>query len=233
MSDKDKMNIEDHIKEKELKRIDADIAKIEAERQKVEIESKELVRKFNLPFYKRPWFFQTIIGGIVVGGLFVGFMLDHFLKVIVLIEKEQTALKKEANENRRQKDFFEAEMNRKEMEHLEQLKSVKAEYDEVKSLYEKRLIELGREKDKYADDIIALEKRMVGVETKRSAVLESIKQEIRLAKIRQSGDYLTSGIAERLYLDKDWKPRDYSENNFEEKTISSDTLVIDNATGLT
>ena len=232
-NDKDKKNIEDHIKEKELKRIDADIAKIEAERQKIEIESKELVRKFDLPLYKKPWFIQAFFGGLVAGALIAGFMLDHFLKVTELIKKEQIALKKEADENRQQKDFFEAEMNKKEQQYIGKLKALEIEYDNVVSINKERYEELSKEKEKYADEIAALKTQMAGVESKRSVVSESIKQEIRLAKVRQSGEYLTSGIAKRLYLDKDWKPRIYTENKFEVKTIGSDTMVTDNSTGLT
>ena len=49
----------------------------------------------------------------------------------------------------------------------------------------------------------------------------------------ESTDYLTTKKAQKLYLDKDWKPRNYTENKFEEKTIGSDTIVIDSTTGLT
>ncbi len=49
----------------------------------------------------------------------------------------------------------------------------------------------------------------------------------------ESTDYLTVKEAKRLYLDEDWKPRNYTENKFEVKTVSNDTMVVDNAIGLT
>ncbi len=48
----------------------------------------------------------------------------------------------------------------------------------------------------------------------------------------ESDEFLTAKEAERLYLDKDWKPRSYTENKFEVKTINGDKVVIDHATGL-
>ena len=44
---------------------------------------------------------------------------------------------------------------------------------------------------------------------------------------------MTSDKAERLYLDKDWKPRIYAKNEFKVQTINGDTVVEDHATGLT
>ncbi len=234
--DKDKKSIDDHIKEKELKRIDADIAKIEEERNKLEIESKELVRKFNLPLYKKPWFIQAFFGGLVAGALIAGFMLDHFLKVTDLIKKEQIALKKDADENRQQKEFFEAEMNIKEKEYIGKLEALKLDYDKVNSI-NKELVgkyeEINKENDKYADVIKGLVAQKTEIESKRSAVSESIRQEVRLAKARKSDVYLTSDIAKRLFLDSSWKPQTYTVNNFEEKTINDNNIVIDKATGLT
>ncbi len=57
---------------------------------------------------------------------------------------------------------------------------------------------------------------------------------IQLASIPKDTDdeYLTVRTAKILYLDKDWKPRTYTANNFEEETVSDDRVVIDKATGL-
>ena len=66
------------------------------------------------------------------------------------------------------------------------------------------------------------------------------KLEIELAKLKaqtaplpKEDEYLTNEKAERLYLDKDWKPRIYTENKFDVKTINDDKVVVDHATGLT
>ncbi|MHC4268123.1 MAG: Lcl C-terminal domain-containing protein [Planctomycetota bacterium] len=234
--DKDKKNIEERIKEKELKKVDAEIARIEEERKKFEIESKELVRKFNLPLYKKPWFIQAFFGGLVAGALIAGFMLDHFLKVTELIKKEQVALKKDAEENRQQKKLFETEMIIKEKEYIGKLETLKIDYDKVNSI-NKELVEkyeeLNKENDKYADEINNLVAQKAEIDSKRSAVSESIKQEVRFAKVRQSGEYLTNDIAERLLINKDSKPQTYTVNDFEEKTINGNNVVIDKATGLT
>ena len=93
--EKEKEN-EVHIKEKELEKVDEEIARIREDRErileetkKLKLERKEVERKSNLRWSRKPLFIQTIIAGVVAGGLVVGFLLDHFIKVIDLISAGQ------------------------------------------------------------------------------------------------------------------------------------------------
>ncbi len=87
--------IDDLIKEKELKKVNAEIDRIKQESEKFKLENVELKRKSC--WYLNPLFIKTIqalIGGLVAGGLIAGFTLDHFIGVTDLIEERQDDLEK-------------------------------------------------------------------------------------------------------------------------------------------
>ncbi len=63
--------------------------------------------------------------------------------------------------------------------------------------------------------------------------IELAKLTVQTAPLHKDDEYLTIEKVTSLYLDKDWKPQVYTVNDFEEKTINGNNVVIDKATGLT
>ncbi len=234
MSDDDnnKKNIDDLIKEKELERFNAEIARIEEERRKLELERKELERKSHLHWYKKPLFIQAIIAGIVAVPLIWFYVKDVALP---LSRRENIKLSRELIKEKANLDEMIVQHEIKVGSYIENLKTLETDYDKVNSI-NKELVtkyeELSKENDKYADEINELVAQKVEIESKRSAVSESIKQEVQLSKVRQSDGYFTGAIAKRLFLEKDLKPRSYTENKFKIKIVDGDKVVVDHATGL-
>ncbi len=232
--DKDKKSIDDHIKEKELERFNAEIARIEEERKKLELERKELERKSHLHWYKKPLFIQAIIAGVVAVPLIWFYVKDVALP---LSRRENIRLSKEIEERDQELVKKENHLNSmkvkheiKEEEYLKNLKELKADYKKVESIrdglakkYESLSNENNGYKEKYALAMETLEKQKGEFEDKKLVISEAIEQ----------GEYISDEKAELLFLNKDRRPQTYTVNDFEEKTINGENVVIDKATGLT
>ena len=229
-TNKGKMKIEDQIKEKELKRVDAEIARIKEEKRKLGLESEELERKSNLRWYNKPLFIQAIIAGVIAGALIGGFLLDHFLNVTELIKTEQEALKDEAEKNRKQIEFLAV----KSQEYADNLVKTKANYESVIQAQREEievLTSTNELKEKYADKINNLKVKNAELEKKKSEVSDSIiKQETKLAKTQKAGGYVSVEKAKLWDLDLDGRPQNYTNNQFEEEKNNDGIVLIDNAT---
>lgn len=93
----------DHEKElrnAELRKLHAEIALLESDREKIELEKGELVASNSQKWWniRVTGLIQAVIGGIVAGALVAGFGLDHFLKISDLNEKSHKVLQSEKQE---------------------------------------------------------------------------------------------------------------------------------------
>lgn len=88
------INHEEELKKAELKKIHAEIARLESDRDKIELEKGEIVARNSQKWWniRASGLIQAVIGGSVAGVLVAGFALDHFLKISELHEKTQNAL---------------------------------------------------------------------------------------------------------------------------------------------
>lgn len=93
----------DHEKElrnAELRKLHAEIALLESDREKIELEKGKLVASNSQKWWniRVTGLIQAVIGGIVAGALVAGFGLDHFLKISDLNEKSHKVLQSEKQE---------------------------------------------------------------------------------------------------------------------------------------
>ncbi len=230
---KNKKKIEDLIKEKELKKVDAEIARIEEERKKFKFERNELERKSNLHWYKRPLFIQAIIAGIVAVPLIWFYVKDVALP---LSRRENIKLSKDIEERdqeliRKEKSFnaMKVEHERKEGVYIGKLKTLNDDYDKVESLlgelankYESLSNESNGYKEKYAIAKEVLEKQKGEIEEKKLVISGAIER----------GKYISEEKAKLLYLDLDGLPQNYTNNQFEEVKANNGIVLIDHATNL-
>jgi hypothetical protein len=128
-----KIDYDVELKKAELTRIQAETARTNSEREKVEEENRNIVfeRSKNWWDIRAKGLIQAVIAGVAAGALLAGFGLDHFLKVSDLNEKSQLALKMEKQEVENEKRLLE-EKSRQSITSLqsENLK-LKAEVDNV------------------------------------------------------------------------------------------------------
>ena len=88
------INHEEELRNAELRKVNAEIARLESDRDKIELEKGVLVARNSQKWWniRASGLIQAVIGGIVAGALVAGFALDHFLKISDLNEKSQKAL---------------------------------------------------------------------------------------------------------------------------------------------
>jgi hypothetical protein len=88
------INHEEELRKAELRKVHAEIARLESDRDKIELEKGEIVARNSQKWWniRASGLIQAVIGGIVAGALVAGFALDHFLKISDLNEKSQKAL---------------------------------------------------------------------------------------------------------------------------------------------
>ncbi len=98
--------------------------------------------------------------------------------------------------------------------------------------YLKGLKALQTDEEKSKEKLEAAQKAGDSAKVKKLEI-ELAKLTVQTAPLPKEDEYLTSKEAKRLYLDKDGKPKTYTVNDFEEKTIDGSNVVIDKATGLT
>ena len=91
---------EKELRNAELRKLHAEIALLESDREKIELEKGELVASNSQKWWniRVTGLIQAVIGGIVAGALVAGFGLDHFLKISDLNEKSHKVLQSEKQE---------------------------------------------------------------------------------------------------------------------------------------
>ncbi len=97
-------NIDDLLGKAELRKMESEVARNEAEQRKLESENLEISNRLRQPWWSIRFatLIQATIAGIVGGALFWGFALEHFIKISNInemaqmeIKIENTAIKKE------------------------------------------------------------------------------------------------------------------------------------------
>jgi hypothetical protein len=118
----DNDNYEVKLKQATLNKLHAEISQLHSEREKIELEKNEYLLKNKKKWWhlKAVSIIQSVIAGIVAGGLIASFGLDHFLKIIELNKQSQQAsiietakllnerekLQQQQEENRARIDFL-------------------------------------------------------------------------------------------------------------------------------
>jgi len=85
----DRKDKDTELRAAELARIRAETKKLEAQREKIQLEGKELAKKFNLPLYRTKVLYQAIVAGIVAVPLIWFYVKDI---AIPLFNKENIEL---------------------------------------------------------------------------------------------------------------------------------------------
>lgn len=126
------IDYESELKKAELHRIQAETARINSEREKIDHEKAELVLQRNQKWWniRASGLIQSVIGGIVAGALVAGFGLDYFLKISQLNEKGQQALIAE-------KEEIQSEKRQAEEESRQEILSLQNENNQLKAKVEK------------------------------------------------------------------------------------------------
>jgi DNA repair exonuclease SbcCD ATPase subunit len=149
----------DHLREAELRKLESEATRNEAERLKLESENLEIRRRLSQRWWdiRFSTLIQVAIAGIVGGALLWGFALDHFLKISDMIKKEQLGIEKEiqdiAKENKEIKE--------------QRLKYI----DDVQILKDKT--------ESMAKDNAALARQVKAAEARESARLERAKEKLK------------------------------------------------------
>ncbi len=91
------INHEEELRNAQLRKVQAEISRLESDRDKIELQKVELVARNSKKWWniRAGGLIQAVIGGIVAGALVAGFALDHFLKIAELNDKSQKALQRE------------------------------------------------------------------------------------------------------------------------------------------
>ncbi|MCP4367015.1 MAG: DUF1566 domain-containing protein [Deltaproteobacteria bacterium] len=179
--------INDLIKEKELKKVNAEIDRIKQESEKFKLESEELKRKSY--WHLNPLFIKTIqalIGGLIAGGLIAGFTLDHFIGVTELIGERQDALEEKIVKLDKKREKVEEESKLLKDRHVDLEKEKDGLLSETKKLEEdicklEDYFESERNQDRemYIKDIELLKNNL---ETLQADLSESLEEKQALVK---------------------------------------------------
>ena len=143
MNEKKATNINEILKEAKIKRIYAEIGKIEEEKLKVALERKELERNLNLPWSKFRSLFQAIIAGLIAIPL-IWFYVKEIAIPIYNKENIQLAWKNEVTKDSLNRAF--SEFKKQELIHQEKVIKLNAEKDSINRV---RLNELNRLRNEY------------------------------------------------------------------------------------
>ncbi len=139
---------------------------------------------------------------------FVGQFIDH-------------ALKKDVNERLRFSEYLSTIL-------------MTPEIRQRWAAYHQGLKNLAAERKRLEEQIIAAQK---GGDSEREKEIKELGTELnrfraQMAPSPTGVEYLTTKNAKKLYLCEDRKPQTYTVNDFEEKIINGNNVVIDKATGL-
>lgn len=187
---------EDMLRDAELCRLNAQIKKDKAECRRIEKEELEISKRLNQRWWhiRLSVLLQVLVAGIVAGALIGGFLLDHFLKVSDLLQKQQNALAIEASDNLKELKEERAENQRQRSELNLKLKSLEEDNEALKS-------EVVTEKEKRTKELESL-KLIVSkkdAELKKSQLNSSQLREIRIAKEKAESEIeVLSSTLDRL-----------------------------------
>jgi len=244
-------SLEDQIKEAELQRIKAETARIEEER-------KELERRNNLPWYRRPAFFQALVAGIVAVPL-IWFYMGNV--VIPSYNRDNIRLAWEnevaADSLRRAKKLHQAKidsLNREKAEqaqkHLAELNQIKREYSQIDSIRKALAAEYEwlsqahtlteKERDEVKKNLASLQAENKALEDKVSKLESQIVRQKQKAATLQaevliylSDKDVTNIIKRNNYYDRNINPNGKGvTRRYESKNLGGKKVVIDHTTKL-
>lgn len=229
----EKLPIEERLRSLKLQ---AEIARSEEERKKIELERKELERKSKLHWWRKPLFIQAIIAGIIAVPLIWFYVKDVALP---LSRRENIKLSRQLIKEKDKLDEANRQHEIKVNGYIEDLKENKTrnqnlveDYTKIINVVNKLSNRNNELKDNYSSVIKELEAQKVEIEKKTSAISKTIKQEVKIAKARKSGEYISVEKAKLLYLDLEGRPQNYTNNQFEEMKVNNGIVLIDHATNL-
>lgn len=132
-------NIDEALKEAELKKLHSEINKIDSDYSKNELEKKEIKSRIDKKWWnvQASGLIQAVIGGAVAGALVAGFGLDHFLKISDLNKKSLEAVESEKDEVEKKASKLEVKSNDLEAEKTENQKRIILLQNELAILKEK------------------------------------------------------------------------------------------------
>jgi len=244
-------SLEDQIKEAELQRIKAETRRIEEER-------KELQRKNNLPWYRRPAFFQALVAGIVAIPLIWFYMGNVVIpsynrdNIRLAWENEVTAdsLRRAKKLHQAKIDSLNKEKADQAQKHLAELNQIKREYSQIDSIrkvlaakYE-RLSQAHsltqKERDEAKKNLASLQAQNKAQQDKVSKLESQIAQQEQKAATLQADIpvYLSDEDANNIikrngYYDGLKNPNGKGiTHQYEAKTLSGKKVVIDHTTKL-
>ncbi len=171
----------EELRKAELKKIHAEIALLESDRDKIELEKSEIVSKSAKKWWsvKASGLIQAVIGGIVAGALVAGFGLDHFLKISDLNEKSQKVLQTEKNDL--------------EISQIKLISEKQRLENQTKALEERaRLLEVKQEESRQV--ITSLRNENSRFKDKTEATLEKLSN-LSISSSQRSEDSLNNEIA--------------------------------------
>ncbi len=170
-----KIVTDDVLRRAELQRVQAQTEREEAERRRAEAEERQVVGRLNQPWWhiRLAVVLQVVVAGVVAGALIGGFLLDHFLKVSDLIQKQQAALEKSVEES------------------TVQLQTERREN-------QRQLLDLNAKLKALEDGNNALKAELVIVELQQSRELERLESEVRAKDEIIAAERLTAAQLDRL-----------------------------------
>lgn len=178
---------EGELKNAELRKIHAEIARLQSDRDKIELEKGELVVRSKQKWWniRASGLIQAVIGGIVAGALVAGFGLDHFLKISDLNAKSQKALQVEKQQLINRTKVLEARANLLETQQEDSRQviiSLRNENNKIKAKTEatlKNLLALSVSSSQSNEDLLNSEVASLRAELKRvKAETESREQNL-------------------------------------------------------
>lgn len=141
---------EDMLKEAELRRLNAQAERDNAERSRIDKEILEISERISQKWWyiRLPVLLQVVIAGIVAGALIGGFLLDHFLNISELIQQQQNALVEKTKKKQKQWKISEQKLHELNKQYNEELSNLKSGFKKLQNKYS----ELAREKQKWSEE---------------------------------------------------------------------------------
>jgi len=216
---------EDKLREAELRRLNAQADRENAERCRIEKEELEISRRLGQPWWhmRLALLVQVVFAGIVAGALIGGFLLDHFLKVSDLIQKQQAALEKEndllVQKNKETESRLEKESKdlKNDKNHLEkQINSLKVANQGLKKNQKK----VNQLEIKFNEQIDKFQKIVASLKKDKKVPNDKLKQLVlELEGVKSKGEKsenMKQPLAKKLKLPLRTTPKTISYNEIRE-----------------